>query len=70
MPNNDDGTIGTAERRKVSQVGLAKKLGAIVLKDGELWGGAERREDEKRAEKKASEAESTSREKTPCDFFG
>jgi hypothetical protein len=70
MPNKDEGSIGTAERRKVSLIDIAKKLGGILLNDGELWDGIERREDGKLAEKKASETGSTSEEKISCSFFG
>jgi len=70
MPNRDDGAIGAAERRKASLVDVAKKLGGIILDDGELWDGAERREDGKRAKEKASATGSTPDEKTSCDFFG
>lgn len=70
MPDRDDKAIGTAERRKSSLVDVAKRCGGIILDDGELWDGSERREDEKRSKKKTSETGSTSEEKTPCDFFG
>lgn len=70
MPDRDDGAIGAAERRKVSLVDIAKKLGGIILDDGELWRGDERREDEKRAMKKPAETGSAPKERSPCDFFG
>lgn len=70
MPKSDDGITGTAERRLVSLVGVAKKCGGIILGDGEVWNGAERRESEKRATKKPSEDKSKSGKDDSCDFFG
>lgn len=70
MPKLDDGIIGTVERRLLSLVEVAKKRGGIILSDGEVWNGAERREDEKCAVKKPSEDKSKSGNEDSCDFFG
>lgn len=70
MPKSEEGIAGTAERRLVSLVGVAKKCGGIILGDGEVWNGTERRENEKNAKKKPSEDKSKSGKEDSCDFFG
>ncbi|MBF0293296.1 MAG: hypothetical protein HQK86_14180 [Nitrospinae bacterium] len=70
MPKPDDSVAGTAERRLVSLAGVAKKCGGIILSDGEVWNGTERRESEKKSAKKPSEDKSKSGKEDSCDFFG
>ena len=70
MPDKDDDLVGTADRRKMSLVDVAKRCGGVILGDGEVWDGCERREEEKQAIKKPSENKPTGEEKKPCDFFG
>ena len=70
MPNRDDEMVGTADRRKVFLLDVARRCGGLILSDGEVWDGAERREEGKRAIEKPVGNKPASKEKTPCDFFG
>ena len=70
MPDKDDGLVGTAERRKMSLVDVAKRCRGVILSDGKVWDGSERREDEKGNITKPSGNKPVPKEKNPCDFFG
>lgn len=70
MPERDDDMVATAERRKMSLIDLAKKCGAIILSNGEVWDGVERREGGRPKNDKSSKDKGLPDVKSPCDFFG
>jgi len=64
-----EASTSAVDRRKVSIIDIAKITG-VILSDGELWDGNDRRGTGKRAKKKGEKSDQSTCDEVPCTFFG